>query len=289
MYWYRTQSMFIRWGNSLSVGFHVSNGVKQGGVLSPILFNVYTNDLSVLLNKSHKGGYLYNVLLNHLFYADDLCLITLCSADMQHLLNICEEYAREHDLLFNSSKTQCMVYKPKSLCFSDPCLSLGGVNLIFVECAKYLGTYIELKGNVKDTKRQLCKQYSNANRLLSKFKFCSPEVKCHLFTAFCTNMYCPQFWYGTTNCNINKLRVAYNNSLRRLLKIPTYNSASQMFVSLNIPSFYEILRRSIYSFSLRLTLSCNVFIRSSCLVPVAISSPIRMDPCVSEIKRLILS
>ena len=67
--------MFVRWGATTSTQFTVSNGVKQGGIISPILFNVYMDDLSIALNSSGIGGYLGAVFLNHLCYADDLCLI----------------------------------------------------------------------------------------------------------------------------------------------------------------------------------------------------------------------
>ena len=67
--------MFIRLGNSCSTKFRVTNGVKQGGVLSPALFNVYMNNLGVSLNNSGIGGSQGGNLINHLCYADDLCLI----------------------------------------------------------------------------------------------------------------------------------------------------------------------------------------------------------------------
>ena len=53
--WYRTQCIFIRWGNVLSQSFNVTNGVKQGGVLSPKLFNVYVDHLSSRLVNSNVG------------------------------------------------------------------------------------------------------------------------------------------------------------------------------------------------------------------------------------------
>ena len=56
VFWYSRQEMFIWWGNSCSTKFCVTNGVKQGGILSPALFNVYMNNLSVSLNHSGIGG-----------------------------------------------------------------------------------------------------------------------------------------------------------------------------------------------------------------------------------------
>ena len=45
-YWYQHQEMTARWGHCISNSFHVPNGVRQGGLLSPQLFNVYIDGLS---------------------------------------------------------------------------------------------------------------------------------------------------------------------------------------------------------------------------------------------------
>ena len=47
--------MYFKWGPTMSSKFHVTNGVRQGSVLSPLLFNVYVNYISECLNRS--GGF----------------------------------------------------------------------------------------------------------------------------------------------------------------------------------------------------------------------------------------
>ena len=58
---------------------------------------------------------------------------------------------------------------------------------------------------------------------------------CTLFKVLCSNINCSTMWY--TVIAMKRLRIAYNNSLRRLLGIPKRNNASGMFVQLNIKSF----------------------------------------------------
>ena len=73
-HWYKEQTMQIKCGKHFSEPFHVSNGVRQGGVLSPCLFAVDLDDLSKELNNIEAGCYISEVLLNHLMFADDICV-----------------------------------------------------------------------------------------------------------------------------------------------------------------------------------------------------------------------
>ena len=57
-----------------------------------------------------------------------------------------------------------------------------------------------------------------------------------MFKSYCATMYCSSMWFDSTVTSIKKLKIAYNNGLRRLLNLLKYNSASEMFVNLNIPS-----------------------------------------------------
>ena len=76
MFWYSEQVMYVRWGSTISEGLNVSNGVRQGGILSPYLLCVYMDSLSKSLNEIYAGCMVGNVRLNHMMYADDVVLLS---------------------------------------------------------------------------------------------------------------------------------------------------------------------------------------------------------------------
>ena len=66
--------MCIKWGQSTSSFFTVSNGVGQGGILSPRVFAVYVDDLSNHLHDARSGCFVGHQCINHVMYADNICL-----------------------------------------------------------------------------------------------------------------------------------------------------------------------------------------------------------------------
>ena len=97
----------------------------------------------------------------------------------------------------------------------------------------YLGVIISGHNCDLDLKRQVRKFCTNsANLLIRKFSKCSVDVECYLFITYCSTLYCSAMWFNNTKSAMKNLEVAYNNSLRRLLSLKTYNSASEMFAVL---------------------------------------------------------
>ena len=139
------------------------------------------DQLSVKLNASNIGGDIGGVLVNHLCYADDICLISLSSAGMQQLLYICDTYAKEYDLLYNGSKSYSLCFKPKCSIFNRPVFTLNHLNIPTVNQSKYPGIIISENNYAPDLKRQMCKLYANVNMIIRKFSRCSPDMKCFLF------------------------------------------------------------------------------------------------------------
>ena len=89
--------------------------VRQGGILSPLLFNVYINDLSRSLSKLPIGCCSGENVINHIMYADDIVLLSPSAKGMQILLDNAYTYGCEYDILFNSQKSQLMIFDTMKL------------------------------------------------------------------------------------------------------------------------------------------------------------------------------
>ena len=171
-------------GNTFSTSFCMSNGVKQGGIIFLVLFNVYMDDLSCVLNRSNIGGRIGEEIVNHLSYAGDLCLICLSSAGMQKMLNVCSNYATEHSLSYNANKSFSLCFKATTIKSERPTLHFGQISIPNIKDCRYLGINISAKNCDLDLKRQMKKCYANANMLLRKFVKCSPHVNVTYFKLF---------------------------------------------------------------------------------------------------------
>jgi len=261
---YKEQTVQIKWGKYFSGPFHVSNGVRQGRVLSPYLFAVYFDDLSNELTNIKAGYYIGEVLLNHLMFADDICVFCPSVRWLQRILDVCQAYAESHGIIFNCNKTVCMTFKAKSAkSTATPVLKLGSQYVKSVDQYKYVGILLDTElSDDKDIPRQLRYQYCAANKLRASFSRCSNAVKNVLFRSFSTPMYASQLWCNFRKSCMQKLRVAYNFGCRALYNLPWRASVSSHQVQCNIPTFEALLRKYTYLFLERCRKPNNVWLRA---------------------------
>ena len=84
--------------------FTVSNGVKQGGILSPILFCIYRDTGSLLysLAESGVGCFVGRLFVGSLVYADDIVLLFPTASGMRTLLHLCDVFANDFSVVLNA-------------------------------------------------------------------------------------------------------------------------------------------------------------------------------------------
>ena len=98
---YCNQKMRIKWNATISGSFNISNGVIQGGVLSPLLFNVYLDELILLLREQGVGCHMNGMFVGAFCYADDVTLLAPTGVAFNAMLDTYTRFADVHNLLFN--------------------------------------------------------------------------------------------------------------------------------------------------------------------------------------------
>ena len=143
---YIKQRANVRWNGTLSDSFPIGNGVKQGGVLSPHLYCIYTDDLLRRLRKKRTGCWVEGKFVGILGYADDLPLISPILDGLQEMTKSCEDYARSLNLSFSTNvnlmkcKTKCMPFLNQERELKN--ITLDGKDLPWVKTAKHQGCKI---------------------------------------------------------------------------------------------------------------------------------------------------
>ena len=160
-------------------------------------------------------------------YADDLSLLSPTLTGIKEMLNICEMYAIDHDIIFNAKKSQLLCFSSTSNC------AKGTINIKMqnsqpiphVDSCMHLGNELcsnnrnVLIGNaVSDLNCRL-------NNLLADFSHCDSNTLSLLFQSYCMNIYGSQMWQFNTRF-VNQFFTCWRKAIRRLWKIPfrTHNN-----------------------------------------------------------------
>ncbi len=196
----------------------ILDGVPQGSVLGPLLFNIFINDLFLFVKNSDICNYADD---NTLIAADINIdsIITKLEADIDTL----NSWFINNHMLLNEDKCQFMIVCSSRLSRNDTRrVTIAGKTIEECNKSKLLGITFDNKLTMDDHIKYICKQASNKLYALARISHYLNEHKRKiLMKSFITSQfnYCPIIWmYCQRKCNnlINRiheraLRIAYND------------------------------------------------------------------------------
>ena len=216
---YLNQKIQVKWNGKLSLPFSVTNGVRQGGVLSPVFFSIYVDELLIKLKNSGYGCHIGNYYYGALGYADDIVLICPTKDGLRKMIQICESYAAEHDILFNGNKSNLLIFGDTE----NNCeIYVNGIMVPVFKSAIHVGNLVS--ENAHDTIDFGLRRFNSSfNYFISSFGKCHTTVKNKLFVQYCTSYYGSQIWPIYRNDITRKICVSWRMALRRVWNLP-YNT-----------------------------------------------------------------
>lgn len=264
-YWYSNQFVNVRFGTKYSEEWKLCNGVRQGGVLSGIFFNIYINSLIENVANTRIGCKIGSRMSNIITYADDIVLLAPSYTGLQKLIDISVNGAISLNLVFNESKSKCMIFrgKLKKIEGLRP-FTLNNKELEFVSSFKYLGYFIqENLNNSIDIDHCLRKFYKEFNIILRKFSFADSKIKLYLLKQCCLQIYGSDLWFcnkGSMN-NLKQFGIAYHKAIKKILCLSSHESNHFACEIAKLMTFEHFLNSNLIFFAYRmLEKPCN-FIR----------------------------
>lgn len=225
LYWGQRANTKVE--DELTEEIEIRRGVRQGCILSPLLFNLYSDTIFNETLEDEEGGIVINgEVLNNIRYADDTVLLASNPIDIQRLLNKLNDRCNEYGLKINLKKTKLMVItKATNMHLQNNInLTIASTTIEIVKSYKYLGTWIEQTGDqTKEIRARI--EIARATFIKMKKLFCSRDIsitlrmrmlRCYIFS---TLLYGVETWTLKQN-HIDRLQSFEMWCYRRMWRIP---------------------------------------------------------------------
>ena len=230
MSYLRNQCARIKWNNQSGEYNYIDKGVRQGGILSPLLFKIYIDDLLCDLNKMNEGCIFGITRITLVAYADDVVLL---SNNREGLNKIYKEFKiriENLELKINIKKTKCIIFYKSEIKESknNNLIKLQDNEFEVVSSIKYLGNIINFNLDDRfDVELKLNSFYKSFYSILSNFSNVNIETFLFLFNSYCLPNYGLELWYSYglfMSKYFKTFEIAYCKALKKICNVPNYTS-----------------------------------------------------------------
>ena len=129
----------IRLNGKMTEWFDVNTGLKQGCVLSPIMFNIFINNLIDAIKSLDIGVNIDDEKIGILLYADDIVLMAENENDLQVLLNVLSKWCATNCLNVNLDKSKIVHFRNPSVKLTSNIFTFNDNVVQIVSSYQYLG------------------------------------------------------------------------------------------------------------------------------------------------------
>ena len=109
---YTDDKTCVKIGPYISSFFNRTQGVKQGCILSPLLFNIFLSDFQHVIEKKENDPVEIQSgeTLGCIIWADDIVLLAKSEDGLKNMLKKLRSYTEENGMSINVTKTKVMVF-----------------------------------------------------------------------------------------------------------------------------------------------------------------------------------
>ena len=239
---YNTVKATVRFGNKLSEIIDCPLGVKQGCLLSPLLFSILINKVAQKVAQGGRSGYQFiagGKEIYSLLFADDIVLISETPSGLQNQINNLKSISEELGLEVNLTKTKCLVFRKGGYLGKTEKWYYGQEKIETVNSYKYLGYTFTTKLSTEVALSEFAGRAKG--KIISIFKALYKigridiSIFFHLFDAQIKPMmlYAAEIWGNTDKKAIEIIEKVHMFAARKLLGVSTKTPKHLIYGELN--------------------------------------------------------
>ena len=243
-----------RLGNLETEWVKSERGVRQGCILSPTLFSLYTEELAVRMRRMNAGVSVGGDKVCMLLYADDVVVMSESAEELQRLLDVVGEYGQDFGVRFSGEKSKVMIVN-RSEDECDTTWRLNGNELQQTQEYKYLGVWLHANGcdRAKSEKLSMMNQWVGRLGSAARMRACKYDVVREVWKSVAV----PSIMYGMevivwNESEIDKLEVGQNRVARMALNAPRFAAVEALRGDMGWSTFRERLVKATLRYKVRL-------------------------------------
>ena len=247
--YYSASRACVRLNGQRSSIFTITGGVKQGGILSPFLFNFLIDDLLHKCTELNIGCQLGNNNVSILAYCDDIILVSSDQDQLKRLLKCCERYSLAWRMRYNATKSTCtLLAHPQELQTREPELQLYGKALTPVPGFTYLGLPI---GNGTYVAQFVEDKFGKSMRALYSLNCFGcrpgglpPHTSAFMFRVYCQPIvaYCLEAVHVATS-TLKRFDSRQATLLKSLVGLSKYARSTPLLLALKVSSITQLYHK----------------------------------------------
>ena len=200
---YENNQMYVKLSAGLTQPFRTTVGVKQGCVLSPLIFNLFINDLPEQFNDHCDPVVINHKKVHALMFADDVMILSQSAEGLKKAIQITVDYFGDLNLSVNFDKTQVMIFNVRGVLLDkspDHQFHANGHVLRVVPEYTYLGVKLTPSGAASHSAADLFakarRSWFSISNLMYKHEIMSTHKTLHIFDQLVTSigLYDCQSW-----------------------------------------------------------------------------------------------
>ena len=242
--YYNVSKIVVKYDGQLSDVLQCTEGVKQGGVLSPYLFNFFINELIENCTNFNIGASLNGLNLSIIAYCDDIIILSPSYGHAMKLLDECFKFANDWKMEFNPRKSVCLTMTNSGVECQEK-FEINNVQLLNVEGFEYLGLPFGSNSFISNFIEEKWKKVEKS--LYSLYGLgCKPMVSSPYLIAFLFKQYCQSIFRHILdnilipNSMLSELDTRQNLLIKRIIGLKKFTHVSPLYDALKLESVSEI-------------------------------------------------